>query len=259
MSSSISYEKCPHCGSEDTLVMELNCRTGEDNHFCMACGYSYVFEFKRDEEHNLVRTPVEYPIKDCVLGVRDWNTKELIYKKPLTEIENLSEDTFRDWINYLSSQRKPDDTTPDGSHNIFYMGGETPEQLFYLGNRITTSENPEMITVHKVVIIEESTPGYGIFNISTKQGGGTSSAVAKEATKEELIAEAERLLKEHGDDIRFILVTKYNEETKTLEEIFKYESEPDTQVVMEIPDFEEDEYPETDGEYIGTEDSNLPF
>ena len=113
MSSSISYEKCPHCGSEDTLVMELNCRTGEDNHFCMACGYSYVFEFKREEEHNLVRTPVEYPIKDCVLGVRDWNTKELIYQKPLTEIENLSEDTFRDWINYLSSQRKPDDTTPD--------------------------------------------------------------------------------------------------------------------------------------------------
>ena len=261
MSSSISYEKCPHCGEEGSLVMELNCRTGEDDHFCMSCGYSYTFAFQRDEKGCLVRTPHEYKRADCFLGIRDYNTKEMLYRKPLTEIENLSEDIIRDWINTLSFNKKPDDTTPDGSHNVYCQNGDEIEQLFYIGNRITTNDNPDIIIVEKVNIIEETTPGHGIFYVGSIHGGGTSSAIAETATKEELIAEAERLLKEYGEDIRFILVTKFNTETKKLEEIFKYGSEPQP-VVYE----EEDEYPETDGEYENVEtegdttpNDNLPF
>lgn len=237
MSTSIDYVDCPCCGEKGTLFREFNCRTTEDEHFCMACGYTYSYHFQRDEKGELVRKPTEYNLKDCIFGIRDYDTMKLVHQIPMDTVENISEKMIEDWINYLPSLRKPDDNAPEGSRNIFYMEGETPHQLFYIGNFLTVNKEKNLLIVHEAHVEEEINQGHGVIVIARNNNGTIFQNVPANKTKEEVLKDIEELRDKHLDEIKYIKATWYNNDTKKLEvlvEELKENNLPDNQDPMEM-------------------------
>lgn len=264
MASSISYGNCPCCGEIGSLHMELNCNTMEDDHFCMSCGYSYHYYFVRDDNGQLVRKPVEFNIEDCVFGVRDYNSKEIIYKRPVSDVEGLSEDIIAEWINYLPFKRKPDDTAPEGSRNLYYIGGEEPQQLFYIGDRITVSDDKTKLIVLQAETKEETTDGHGVIYIGSVNGGGSMYDIPEDMTREEVVEQVKQIINDNPGKIKYIKATWFNKETKKVEVLFE-DPEPvedDEESMMDIVDdiseMLEEDSTTTDYEYHDGDD-DLPF
>lgn len=55
MGSVISYEKCPNCGTQDSLYGDFNYKNNEEWSSCNECGYYHSFRWDRDEDGKLKR------------------------------------------------------------------------------------------------------------------------------------------------------------------------------------------------------------
>ena len=60
MSTAIGMDTCPRCGNF-TLFTDLDTRTGDYDAYCQKCGCGYHFNYKRDENYNIVTKDIVYP------------------------------------------------------------------------------------------------------------------------------------------------------------------------------------------------------
>jgi len=233
MSSSISYETCPYCKSEGALYAELNCRTGEDTQFCMECGYSYDYRLVRDEDDNVITNNIEYDVECCILAVT--KGKDIIWQKKLSEIPGGYLSIFKNWGGFNFSRNEEyekllkdvlGEAVPDGYRDVFYMGDEEPESLYGFSRYIAKDECDDEKLVLKQASYEEiEIPGYGVINIAMVSGGGSSSSVGENASKEDIIEEVKRIKDMNPTTVKGVYATWFNSETKTLEILSEIEEE----------------------------------
>ena len=258
MSSSISYENCPRCGSEGSLYMELNCRTAEDEHFCLECGYSYSYRFARDENDDVIINDMEYDIAYCVLGMPGGDG--LKWQKKLSEIPGGYLDILPKWAGLRFHKDEEYEKklasifgkeVPDGYRNVYYIGEDGPEALNGLGHFINIKRcTDDVIVVEVAKYEEEINEGYGVINVSMISGGGSCSSVPKEASREDVLKEVEHIKDMNPTTVKGVYATWFNPETKTLEVLSEIERDENE---------EEDTVETTETSTVSLDKDNLPF
>lgn len=241
MSTSVCTEKCPKCGKE-SLFVDFDCRTGEYDTFCEFCGFGQHFSFIRDENFDIVREDISYPLSEVFLVVRSYETEEIYLEKCVADIPGFNNNLVDNYLNHVDGYRF--DEFEDGINNFYWVKNGEYKQLFHRGDEIDIDEENKMFILHHVKTEYNETRGYGHIMIfdrtSSKQIAFTS-----ETTKEEALAAVEEAKKTR--DLKDLFASWLDKETGEYEILFgeyREEWEP---------------IPYTDNSNVGYSEDDLPF
>lgn len=242
MSSVTSSGRCPQCGAEEGLTTDFNCKTGEESGVCTRCGLTYIHVFEREENGQPKRKNVAYPRDEIVFIVEDSETKNVLFKKYLKDLENVTREMIFDFLNRKSDfgeETEKVETDPkvineslfgdgdpvrlhlDGWASIYHEKDGKTERIFYRCDDLEINEND--LIIKETIIRDEEDEGNGVFYILKKNGVGSYNPLEKMT-----LEEAEKLFNEilyHPEnkdiDIKRSYATWYNHETKELVELKK--------------------------------------
>ena len=214
MSTSVSSEKCPKCGHPNSLYVDYDCKTGEYDTFCEFCGFGQHYSWQRDEKTlEIIRKPVAYPISEVYLGVRDYQTEEMLMLKPVTEIDGFDTDKMIDYINHADGHRF--DEFENGFNNFYWVKDGEHKQLFYLGNTVEVTESE--IIINEIQDSFESFSGWGHI-LMFADNFSKEHRFEEGTTKEEAMKVIEEALKDKN--ITNMFASLYNPETGEYELIY---------------------------------------
>lgn len=217
MSSYIGMEECPRCKNE-TLFVDCDCGTGEYDSYCQLCGCGYHFSFNRDDSGEIIQKDIIYPRKNVVFGIMDFETKDIIWEKAVSDIPNLTERTIQDFINGVNLECC--ENAPDGIRNLFDKSDGSYKQLFYIGNGFKIVDD-FTIVLCQAQVDEEEYAGNGLISIEVEGETHRFYALKSGETKEFAINKFNELISSVTDKskVKSITATWFNEETNELENL----------------------------------------
>jgi hypothetical protein len=180
----------------------------------------------------------------------------------MSEIENITEEMLADWINYLPSLRKPGDTAPEGFRNFYYIAGEKPEKLWFLGDKIIVKGNK--VIVYQAETKEDISDGHGVIKIKMSDGVGSFHSIANELSKQEVLDMVEQIKRDNPGKVETIRATWYNKDERKIEVLIE---EPEDSmceesiddIVDDISNMLEDDIIEIDEGIPDCDSDDLPF
>ena len=217
MSSYIGMEECPRCKNE-TLFVDCDCGTGEYDSYCQLCGCGYHFSFNRDDRGAIIYKDIVYPRKNVVFGIMDFESKDIIWEKTVSDIHNLTEKTIQDFINGVNIEGLED--VPEGIHNLFDKSDGVYKQLFYIGNGFKIVDD-FTIVLCQAQTDEKEYVGNGLISIEIDGEAHLFYSLNPGETKEFAVAKFNELMASvaNKSKIKSVTATWFNEETHELENL----------------------------------------
>ncbi len=217
MSTAIGMDTCPRCGNF-TLFTDLDTRTGDYDAYCQKCGCGYHFNYKRDENYNIITKDIVYPRNKIYFVVTDFDKETILWKKPMNEVKDLTAEMIVAYINHVYFGDTMKDN-PYGLHAVYVEEDGEMRLAYHLGDTFRI-DNPETVTLVQAQSEESETVGYGLINIEVPSSYDMHFEIPKGMTKSDAQKKLHDMLNIHKkDDIKSVTATWFNEETNTLEEL----------------------------------------
>lgn len=215
MSINIDIETCPRCKKE-TLYTEFDNKTLEETNFCSECGYTNNFYLKYGKEGFPIKIHKEYPTDKIYLTIKSFENSEVIWEKLLTDINDLSKDTFE---NFFQFKNICDETLPTGIRTITYKNDNTNEEIYNYSDVIYFNNTSTILVIESFEFEVIKRTGYGIVKLNGKNFEN-DYLLEEQFTRDEAIKKCKELINENKNIKNLQAICKwFNPETETIEEL----------------------------------------
>ena len=215
MSSSISYETCHICGSPESLCVEFYTNQ-EEYHHCSRCGYHYERCIKRDDNQQPIYSEEKFNKEDCYLVQKEYFSDNVLWEKSLNDIENLTDELFKEWINDRYSFG---DESDKGHRQLCVKNGNRMKRILFMFGFWNMQHNEDYIIIRNIQYDEDLKLGAGTIEIIETSGLIACFTMDPGTTKEEILKEMKEKYEEHLDTIEEIKGYWFNEKEKKIEVI----------------------------------------